>query len=42
VAPVAQAPSLDRIAQLESRLDLLEGQVRRLAAALGHDLDGPH
>jgi len=42
VAPVARAPSPDRIAQLESRLELLEGQVKRLAAALGHDLDGPH
>jgi uncharacterized protein YceH (UPF0502 family) len=40
--PVERAPPSDRLAQLESRIELLEGQVTRLAAALGHDLDGPH
>ena len=38
-----RAPSSnDRVGELESRLTLLESQVRRLAAALRHDLDGPH
>ena len=40
-APVSRASSPDRVAQLESRLELLERQVKRLAAALAHDLDGP-
>ena len=40
--PAAEPSSNDRVGELESRLTLLESQVRRLAAALGHDLDGPH
>ena len=36
-----RAPSSDRAVQLEARVERLEAQVRRLAAALGHDLDGP-
>ena len=36
----APAPASDRVAQLESRIALLESQVKRLATALGHDLDG--
>ena len=40
--PSASAASPDRVAQLEARVTLLESQVKHLAAALGHDLDGPH
>ncbi len=36
-----RAPSNDRVTQLESRVALLESQVKRLATALGHNLDAP-
>ena len=39
-AGAPRAPSSDRVGHLELRVALLESQVKRLAAALGHDLDG--